>query len=55
MPRSPIAFADYLAELPDPRVDRTNRHRLDDIRTLRRLQPAQMVKVDGCLRHALGL
>ena len=26
-----IAFADYFADLPDPRVDRTKRHRLDDI------------------------
>lgn len=26
-----ISFARYFAELPDPRVDRTRRHRLDDI------------------------
>src|SRR6187200_1409504 len=31
MPRSPVAFADYFADLPDPRVDRTKLHRLDDI------------------------
>jgi predicted transposase YbfD/YdcC len=26
-----VAFADYFADLPDPRVDRTKKHRLDDI------------------------
>jgi predicted transposase YbfD/YdcC len=31
MPQSEIGFARYLAELPDPRVDRTKWHRLDDI------------------------
>lgn len=31
MPRSPVAFADYFADLPDPRVDRTKRHQLGDI------------------------
>ena len=31
MPRSPIAFADYFADLPDPRVDRTKLHALTDI------------------------
>src|SRR5947199_5569316 len=28
---SELCFARYLADLPDPRVDRTKRHRLDDI------------------------
>lgn len=31
MPRSPIAFAEFFADLPDPRVDRTKLHRLGDI------------------------
>jgi predicted transposase YbfD/YdcC len=31
MPRSPTAFTEYFADLPDPRVDRTKLHRLDDI------------------------
>jgi predicted transposase YbfD/YdcC len=31
MPRSEISFARYFADLPDPRVDRTRWHRLDDI------------------------
>jgi predicted transposase YbfD/YdcC len=31
MSRSPIAFADYFADLPDPRLDRTKKHRLGDI------------------------
>jgi predicted transposase YbfD/YdcC len=31
MPRSPIAFAEYFADLPDPRVDRTKLHALTDI------------------------
>src|SRR5262245_24770860 len=31
MPKSEIRFARYFAELPDPRVDRTKKHRLDDI------------------------
>ena len=31
MPNSEIRFARYFADLPDPRVDRTKRHRLDDI------------------------
>ena len=26
-----IAFADYFADLPDPRIDRTKLHRLGDI------------------------
>jgi predicted transposase YbfD/YdcC len=31
MPKSEIRFARYFADLPDPRVDRTRWHRLDDI------------------------
>jgi predicted transposase YbfD/YdcC len=31
MPKSEISFARYFADLPDPRVDRTKWHRLDDI------------------------
>lgn len=31
MPKSEISFDRYFAELPDPRVDRTKKHRLDDI------------------------
>jgi predicted transposase YbfD/YdcC len=31
MPRPEISFARYFAELPDPRVSRTRKHRLDDI------------------------
>lgn len=31
MPKSAISFARYFAELPDPRVNRTKKHRLDDI------------------------
>jgi predicted transposase YbfD/YdcC len=31
VPKSEITFARYFAELPDPRVDRTRWHRLDDI------------------------
>jgi predicted transposase YbfD/YdcC len=31
MPKSEIPFARYFADLPDPRVDRTKWHRLDDI------------------------
>ena len=31
MPKSPLSFVRYFAELPDPRVDRTKWHRLDDI------------------------
>jgi hypothetical protein len=31
MPKSEITFARYFAELPDPRVNRTRKHRLDDI------------------------
>ena len=31
MPTTQISFARYFADLPDPRVDRTKRHRLDDI------------------------
>jgi len=31
MSKPTLAFADYFADLPDPRVDRTKKHRLDDI------------------------
>jgi predicted transposase YbfD/YdcC len=31
MSKPPIAFADYFADLPDPRVDRTKKHLLSDI------------------------
>ena len=31
MPKQDVSIARYFAELPDPRVDRTKRHRLDDI------------------------
>ena len=31
MPRPKIAFADFFADLPDPRIDRTKKHRLGDI------------------------
>jgi predicted transposase YbfD/YdcC len=31
MPRTEIRFTRHFAELPDPRVDRTKKHRLDDI------------------------
>jgi predicted transposase YbfD/YdcC len=31
MPRSPVAFAEYFADLPDPRIDRTKKHSLGDI------------------------
>src|SRR5262245_1566536 len=31
MPKSDINFTRYFTELPDPRVDRTKKHRLDDI------------------------
>ena len=31
MSKSEISFARYFADLPDPRVDRTKWHRLDDI------------------------
>jgi predicted transposase YbfD/YdcC len=31
MPQSELSFIKYFAELPDPRVDRTRWHRLDDI------------------------
>jgi predicted transposase YbfD/YdcC len=31
MPKAEIRFAQYFADLPDPRVDRTRWHRLDDI------------------------
>ena len=31
MPKSELSFVEYFAELPDPRVDRTRWHRLDDI------------------------
>ena len=31
MPEPGVSFARYFAELPDPRVDRTKKHRLDDI------------------------
>jgi len=31
MPKSQISFVRYFADLPDPRVDRTKWHRLDDI------------------------
>jgi predicted transposase YbfD/YdcC len=31
MPTSELSFARYFADLPDPRVDRTKKHRLDDI------------------------
>ena len=31
MPKTEIRFAQYFADLPDPRVDRTRWHRLDDI------------------------
>lgn len=31
MPKTEIRFARYFAELPDPRVDRTKWHRLDDV------------------------
>jgi predicted transposase YbfD/YdcC len=31
MSKPTIAFADYFADLPDPRVDRTKKHRLGDI------------------------
>jgi hypothetical protein len=31
MPKPEISFARYFADLPDPRVDRTKWHRLDDI------------------------
>ena len=31
MPKSEISFARYFADLPDPRVNRTKKHRLDDI------------------------
>jgi hypothetical protein len=29
--RPPIAFADHFGDLPDPRVDRTEKHSLSDI------------------------
>ncbi len=31
MPKREISFTRYFAELPDPRVNRTKKHRLDDI------------------------
>src|SRR6516225_11044079 len=31
MSHPPIAFADYFADLPDPRLDRTKKHVLGDI------------------------
>ena len=31
MPQPEVSFARYFADLPDPRVDRTRWHRLDDI------------------------
>lgn len=31
MPKTQLSFVEYFAELPDPRVNRTKKHRLDDI------------------------
>src|SRR6187200_1315861 len=31
MPTPTLAFTRYMADLPDPRVERTRKHRLDDI------------------------
>src|SRR5262245_24505077 len=31
MPKSELSFARYFADVPDPRVDRTKKHRLDDL------------------------
>jgi len=31
MPKTELSFIEYFAELPDPRVDRAKKHRLDDI------------------------
>ena len=31
MPKSEVSFVGYFADLPDPRVNRTKKHRLDDI------------------------